>query len=136
MSVNLLSGLSPDAKKLIIHKPVYICGKVTGTDDYSTRFMAAEIALKNLGFYSPMIYNPVIIIACEQADLNYLMPYAEIMNELQPWLMKAALLVRLSDWIDSPGAKLENQFAMDNHIMIADLVDGELMIAPEMLGVK
>ena len=85
-------------------KKIYIAGKVTGENraECTAKFQKAQEIIEFLGFES---INPIQVVG----DWNT--PWDEAMKKCITALMECDAIVLLPDWVDSKGAKLENDIA-------------------------
>lgn len=85
-------------------KKIYIAGKVTGEPiaECTMKFGTAQNAIEALGFEA---INPLEVVG----DWNT--PWNEAMKKCISAMIECEAVVLLPDWIDSKGAKLENQIA-------------------------
>ena len=86
-------------------KTIYISGKITGTDDYVSRFSLAEQNLKERGF---KVLNPVR----EGKRLErYLAPevptWGQYMKQAIKAMMSADYIFMMKEYKESKGARLE-----------------------------
>ena len=79
---------------------VYIAGKISGDPNYREKFRVAQEELERKRY---IVLNP--------AELPTGMSRAEYMSMCLPMLQAADVLVLLPDWEDSPGARLELEYA-------------------------
>jgi hypothetical protein len=78
----------------------YIAGKITGLDNYQELFMAAEVRLKEQGH---QVMNPSILPSGFEQQ--------EYMRICFAMIDACERVYFLENWIDSPGANLEMQYA-------------------------
>ena len=93
---------------------VYIAGKMTGLEDKGRKaFQKAELQLKALGH---VVLNPAIL------------PDGLLSHQYMPiclaMLEQAEAIYLLDNWRDSPGAKLELEYARYQHKLIRAQEDG------------
>lgn len=80
---------------------VYIAGPITGVPDYKEKFAAAEKRWSETGLFA--VLNP--------ATLPAGMKPAQYMSICLPMLLSADLVLFLSGWENSGGAKIERALA-------------------------
>lgn len=84
-------------------KKVFISGKITGSDDYKTKFKVAQLQLERLGY---TVMNPAVLpLGFEHED------YMHICYKM---IDACEALVFLNDWSESKGAILEMEYARKN----------------------
>jgi len=79
----------------------YIAGKITGNKDYKTKFDCASLSLRLDGW---AVMNPAILP--DGFDQS------EYMHVCYAMIDVCDTVFFLPDWIDSPGAKLEHEYAL------------------------
>jgi hypothetical protein len=97
---------------------VYISGAITGTNDYMTRFAAAEKHLTSMGH---KVFNP--------AKINSQLPggtsYEEYMNVSLCLLDMCSAIYMLDGWSESRGANREYGYAVaKGKILMFQALDG------------
>ena len=97
---------------------IYISGKITGTDDYTERFAAAEKKLKVDGH---RVINPVKICSHIQPGS----PWEKYMRTCIRALTRADAIYLLRDWRRSPGARLEHSVAVALDMAVLSQAKGE-----------
>ena len=85
---------------------IYISGKVTGTDDYMSRFANAHMKLLAAGHE---VINPAEICSALPKDMKH----SEYMSVCIPLLKLADGIYMLKGWEQSPGARTEYRRAKD-----------------------
>lgn len=88
-------------------KKIYISGKITGTEDYLSRFAEAEELLNNIG-YEGAVFNPAKVSAGLPLETTSYRDYIHIGLLM---LDACEAIFMLSGWQDSPGASLELHYA-------------------------
>jgi hypothetical protein len=81
---------------------LYLCGRVTGDDDYRVKFMRAENKLYDAGFY------PVNPAACILAGTEW----RQAMREAISLMLRCDGVALLADWGESKGARIEARLAL------------------------
>lgn len=95
---------------------VYISGKVTGLKDYITHFCKAELDLMERGY---SVVNPALTNMTLPQDTTY----DEYMAMSMLMLSMCDTIYMLDNWIDSPGAKKEFEYAVRNNYTL--MFEGE-----------
>ena len=90
---------------------IYISGKITGTDDYMTRFAAAEERLTQQGY---SVVNPAAVGCVLPTDMTH----KEYMSISLVLLDMCDAAYMLQGWKDSPGACMECGFALARNKII------------------
>ena len=80
---------------------IYIAGKITGDENYRAKFKAAEDSFTS---YGNIVLNP--------AELPEGMGYEDYMTICYAMIEVADHVWFLKDWIESPGAKREHEYAL------------------------
>lgn len=80
---------------------IYLAGKIKGDDNYKDKFARAECYLKELGY---IVINPTLLPAG--------LPEKAYMPICLAMLESADAVYFLEDWIYSPGARLEQEYAI------------------------
>jgi hypothetical protein len=94
---------------------LYLCGQVTGDDDYRVKFMRAENKLYDAGFY------PVNPAACIPAGTEW----RQAMREAISIMLRCDGVALLSDWKASRGAKIEASLAYSIGIPVKSISEWE-----------
>lgn len=81
-------------------KKVYLAGKITGDPEYREKFRRAQEELERKRY---IVLNPAV--------LPVGMSRADYMSICFPMLSVADMIVMLPDWKQSPGARLELEYA-------------------------
>ena len=97
---------------------IYISGKITGTDDYTERFAAAEKKLKVDGH---RVINPVK----KNAHYPKGTSWETYMRNCLRLLTRADAIYLLKDWRKSPGARLEHSVAVALGMVVLSQAKGE-----------
>lgn len=84
---------------------VYISGPITGTDDYMSRFMTAQIFLEMQGYD---VVNPASANSALPKDTTW----EKYMGESLKLLCECDAIFLLRNWTKSRGAKVENLVAV------------------------
>lgn len=84
-----------------MNKKAYISGKITGCKEYKKIFKDAEIELKKLGY---LVMNP--------AELPEGFEYDEYMHVCYAMIDVCDIICMLSNSCDSPGARIELEYAL------------------------
>lgn len=98
---------------------IYISGKISGTNDYLERFNRAESKLIDLGYD---VINPALV--------NSMLPknttYQQYMKMSLCMLEMCDTIYMIDGWKNSPGAKLEHEYAkLNNYLIIYDDIKKE-----------
>jgi hypothetical protein len=94
---------------------LYLCGRVTGDNNYRVKFLRAENELYDAGFY------PVNPAACIPAGTEWRQAMREAIS-LMLWCDGVALLC---DWKESKGAKIEVNLARGIGIPVKSIREWE-----------
>ena len=90
---------------------VYISGKITGTNDFASRFNNAEVKLKQHGYD---VLNPVSF----NKDIPDDASWEDYMKNCLQYIAKADAIYMLDGWRMSKGANIEHRIAMDLGIRV------------------
>lgn len=90
-------------------KRVYISGAITGIDNYKEYFARAEQKLIEKGY---AVYNPAKLSDIMPLDVTSWEEYMIISIEM---LKMCDIIYVLNNWVDSKGAKIEVEFALENN---------------------
>jgi hypothetical protein len=82
---------------------LYLCGRITGDDNYRAKFLEAENKLYEAGFY------PVNPAACVPANTEW----HHAMRMAISLMLRCDGVALLPDWKQSRGAKIEARLARD-----------------------
>lgn len=83
---------------------IYICGPVSGTDDYVARFARVE---KNLrASFDGDVVNPVRL-TIKEFEQPEKFPWHYLMHTCLTWLTECTHIYLMHDWQDSYGARIE-----------------------------
>jgi hypothetical protein len=82
---------------------LYLCGKITGDDNYRDKFLEAENGLYEAGFY------PVNPAACIPAGTDW----KGAMRKAVSLMLSCDGVALLPDWKESKGAKIEARLARE-----------------------
>lgn len=85
-------------------KIVYISGPITGVNDYYANFVNAHIELHRAGF---LVINPAEITNSLPKGL----PWEAYMDTTLPLLRYCDAIYSLKGWENSPGARIEREYA-------------------------
>jgi len=96
-------------------KKAYIAGRITGDPEYRAKFAKAEGYLKSQGY---AVMSPAIMP--DGFD------YDDYMQICRAMLMVCHAAFFLPDWLDSPGAKREFEWARDSGKDIKQLTWAEI----------
>jgi hypothetical protein len=94
---------------------LYLCGQVTGDNDYRIKFLKAENKLYDAGFY------PVSPAACIPASTEW----HQAMREAISLMLQCDGVALLSDWKESKGAKIEVNLAHSIGIPVKSIREWE-----------
>jgi hypothetical protein len=87
---------------------LYLCGRITGDDNYRAKFLEAENTLYETGFY------PVNPAACVPANTEW----NHAMRTAISLMLRCDGVALLPDWKQSKGAKIEARLARDLGIAV------------------
>ncbi|MDR0710347.1 MAG: DUF4406 domain-containing protein [Spirochaetaceae bacterium] len=90
---------------------VYICGCITGDDQYRTKFLDAENKLYEAGVHP---VNPAVCVT-SALDWN------RAMRQAIGFMLQCDGVALLDDWINSQGAKIEAALAGDVGIPVKSI---------------
>jgi hypothetical protein len=89
-------------------RKVYLCGKITGDDDYRSKFFEAEKKLFEAGFYP---VNPAAVVPHDTE-------WEAAMRLAISLMLQCDGVALLPDWEQSRGAKIEKQLAGDLGLLV------------------
>jgi hypothetical protein len=87
---------------------LYICGRITGDDNYRAKFLEAENTLCEAGFHP---VNPATLVPAN-TDWN------QAMKKAVGFMLQCDGVALLADWKNSRGAKIEKRLAMEIDIPV------------------
>jgi hypothetical protein len=90
---------------------LYICGRITGDNNYRAKFLDVENTLDKAGFYP---VNPAALISAN-TDWNH------AMKKVIGFMLQCDGVVLLPDWKKSRGARIEARLARELEIPVASV---------------
>jgi hypothetical protein len=91
---------------------IYIAGKITSDKNYRSKFLRAEIRLREAGFSD--VVNPVRYVRIGES-------WNMAMRQVLPYLMRCDAVALLPGWEESRGAKIEVGLARELEMEVLDI---------------
>src|SRR5690625_453244 len=104
---------------MTMNKKIFISGKITGEPIYECmrKFKRGRYEIWWFNKIKDVVYSDVII-PLELPGIYFGIPHAEAMKICLEALKECTHIYMLKDWKDSPGARIEHEWAKNNGLEI------------------